>query len=53
MVNPRSGPGRFPTNKVVGDWDFAGDAYGTTSGTPSPHPNSMDCNGPGAAGHAA
>jgi len=46
-VNPRSGPGRFPTSKVVGGWDFAGDAYGTTSAVPSPDPNPMDCNGHG------
>jgi subtilisin family serine protease len=54
--NPRSGPGRFPTAKVVGGWDFAGDSYNATLGTPpAPDPNPMDCNGHGShvAGTAA
>ncbi len=53
-TNPRSGPGRFPTAKVGGGWDFAGDAY--SPGTPpAPDPNPMDCNGHGShvAGTAA
>lgn len=45
-TNPRSGPGRFPTAKVVGGWDFAGDAY-TAGVSPAPDPNPMDCNGHG------
>lgn len=36
----------FPTAKVVGGWDFAGDAY-TGSNTPVPDPDPMDCNGHG------
>jgi uncharacterized repeat protein (TIGR01451 family) len=35
----------FPTAKVVGGWDFAGDAY--TGGIPAPDPDPMDCNGHG------
>ena len=47
-ANPRSGPGRFPTGKVVGGWDFAGDNYSAGFGTPpAPDPNPMDCNGHG------
>ena len=55
-ANPRSGPGRFPTAKVVGGWDFAGDSYNAGLGTPAaPDPNPMDCNGHGShvAGTAA
>jgi uncharacterized repeat protein (TIGR01451 family) len=46
--------GPFPTAKVVGGWDFAGDAY-TGSNAPAPDPNPMDCNGHGShvAGSAA
>jgi subtilisin family serine protease len=53
-TNPGSGPGRFPTSKVAGGWDFAGDAY-TGAGTPAPDPNPMDCQGHGShvAGTAA
>lgn len=53
-TNPRGGPGRFPTAKVAGGWDFAGDAY-TGTGAPAPDPNPMDCNGHGShvAGTAA
>jgi len=42
-------PGIYPTAKVVGGFDFAGDAYsGTGAGaTPQPDPNPMDCNGHG------
>jgi subtilisin family serine protease len=41
----------YPTKKVVGGFDFAGDAY-NASGTgaalvPKPDPNPMDCNGHG------
>jgi uncharacterized repeat protein (TIGR01451 family) len=35
-------PGLFPTAKVVGGFDFAGDAY-TGNNTPIPDPNPMDC----------
>jgi subtilisin family serine protease len=45
-TNPTSGPGRFPTAKVVGGWDFVGDAYtGASVGVPDPNP--MDCLGHG------
>jgi uncharacterized repeat protein (TIGR01451 family) len=36
----------FPTAKVVGGYDFAGDAY-TASNAPVPDPDPMDCNGHG------
>jgi uncharacterized repeat protein (TIGR01451 family) len=36
----------FPTAKVVGGTDFAGDAY-TGSNAPVPDPDPMDCNGHG------
>src|SRR6266446_7030133 len=36
----------FPTTKVVGGYDFAGDAY-TGGNAPAPDPNPMDCNGHG------
>ncbi len=36
----------FPTAKVVGGTDFAGDAY-TGSNAPTPDPDPMDCNGHG------
>ena len=47
-------PGTFPTAKVVGGKDFAGDAY-TGSNTPVPDPDPLDCNGHGShvAGTAA
>jgi uncharacterized repeat protein (TIGR01451 family) len=53
-TNPDSGPGRFPTAKVAGGWDFAGDAY-TAGALPAPDPNPMDCHGHGShvAGTAA
>ncbi|MBV8201730.1 MAG: S8 family serine peptidase, partial [Acidobacteria bacterium] len=35
-------PGLFPTAKVVGGYDFAGDAYDGTN-TPKPDPNPTDC----------
>ena len=35
-------PGLFPTAKVVGGFDFAGDAY-NGGNTPIPDPNPMDC----------
>ena len=35
----------FPTAKVVGGFDFAGDAY--TGASPAPDPDPMDCNGHG------
>lgn len=38
--------GSFPTAKVVGGTDFAGDAY-TGSNAPVPDANPMDCNGHG------
>lgn len=37
----------FPTAKVVGGWDFAGDAYNGGATPPSPDPDPMDCNGHG------
>lgn len=53
-------PGVFPGAKVVGGWDFVGDAYdagGATAAirTPVPDPDPMDCGGHGShvAGSAA
>jgi subtilisin family serine protease len=53
-------PGYFPTAKVVGGWDFVGNAYNADSddpavSTPVPDPNPLDCNGHGShvAGTAA
>ncbi len=46
----------FPTTKVVGGYDFVGDAYDADSNpTPAPDPDPMDCNGHGShvAGTAA
>jgi subtilisin family serine protease len=44
-------PGIYPTAKVVGGFDFAGDAYNASgSGAaliPQPDPNPQDCNGHG------
>ncbi len=40
----------FPTAKVVGGYDFAGDAYNAgdpNNDTPQPDPDPMDCNGHG------
>jgi subtilisin family serine protease len=47
-------PGTFPTAKVVGGVDFAGDAY-TGANVPVPDPDPLDCNGHGShvAGTAA
>ena len=51
--------GTFPTAKVIGGWDFVGDAYNpeNTDGTeiPAPDPDPLDCNGHGShvAGTAA
>ena len=43
--------GSFPTAKVVGGWDFAGDGYDATgelgSVTPIPDPDPLDCGGHG------
>ena len=39
-------PGSFPTAKVVGGMDFAGDAY-TGANAPVPDPDPLDCNGHG------
>jgi subtilisin family serine protease len=44
--------GTFPTAKVVGGFDFAGDAYDATSANPAnripnPDPDPLDCNGHG------
>ena len=39
-------PGTFPTAKVVGGMDFAGDAY-TGANLPVPDPDPLDCNGHG------
>ncbi|MGI8835323.1 MAG: S8 family serine peptidase [Pyrinomonadaceae bacterium] len=38
--------GFFPTQKVAGGYDFAGDAY-TGGNAPAPDPDPMDCNGHG------
>lgn len=52
-------PGSFPTIKVVGGYDFAGDNYDASGDfgptTPSPDPDPLDCNGHGShvAGTAA
>jgi len=47
----------FPTNKVVGGWDFVGDDYDANDASPiiSPDPDPMDCGGHGShvAGSAA
>lgn len=39
-------PALFPTTRVVGGYDFAGDAY-NGGNTPQPDPDPMDCNGHG------
>ena len=39
-------PGTFPTAKVVGGMDFAGDAY-TGANVPVPDPDPLDCNSHG------
>ncbi len=39
-------PGTFPTAKVVGGMDFAGDAY-TGANVPIPDPDPLDCNSHG------
>jgi uncharacterized repeat protein (TIGR01451 family) len=39
--------GSFPTAKVVGGTDLAGDAYNGSATPPAPDPNPMDCNGHG------
>ncbi|MBK8256325.1 MAG: S8 family serine peptidase [Polyangiaceae bacterium] len=38
-------PNSFPTTKVVGGWDFAGDAYNPSGGVPTPNsdPDPLDC----------
>ncbi len=52
-VNPDvADPAAFPTAKVVGGYDFVGDAYDASSddpdiATPVPDPNPLDCNGHG------
>ncbi|HEX9185748.1 MAG TPA: S8 family serine peptidase, partial [Vicinamibacteria bacterium] len=49
-ANPRGGPGRFPTAKIAGGWDFAGDDYSAgvpAQATPLPDANPMDCHGHG------
>lgn len=38
--------GFFPTARVVGGWDFAGDSYGG-GGAAAPDPDPMDCGGHG------
>src|SRR5918994_6689497 len=42
-------PGIYPSAKVVGGFDFSGDAYTGSGGgaVPKPDPNPMDCNGHG------
>lgn len=47
-----NGDGFFPSAKVVGGWDFVGDAYDASSPNPAlripmPDPDPMDCNGHG------
>ncbi|HVJ63437.1 MAG TPA: S8 family serine peptidase, partial [Tahibacter sp.] len=45
-----NGAPAFPTTKVVGGWDFAGDAYNaaaSATSTPAPDPDPMDCGGHG------
>ncbi len=37
----------FPTVRVVGGYDFAGDSYGTDDAAPKPDPDPMDCGGHG------
>lgn len=44
--------GFFPNAKVVGGWDFVGDAY-TGSNTPAPDPDPMDCSNNGHGSHVA
>ena len=46
VVGKNSGNTLFPTAKVVGGFDFAGDAY-NASNAPQPDPNPMDCGGHG------
>jgi uncharacterized protein (TIGR03437 family) len=37
--------GSFPTAKIVGGYDFAGDSYdGSTTSTPAPDPDPLPCN---------
>jgi subtilisin family serine protease len=38
-------PATFPTTKVVGGWDFSGDAYNPSGGQsqPQPDPDPLDC----------
>ena len=49
-IRPTTGPSRrtriFPTAKVVGGFDFAGDAY-NGGNAPQPDADPMDCNGHG------
>ncbi|MEZ4295199.1 MAG: S8 family serine peptidase [Polyangiaceae bacterium] len=50
-------PGSFPGAKIVGGWDFVGDAYNPAAGisTPEPDPDPLDCailgSGDPASGH--
>jgi len=49
-------PGTFPTAKVVGGFDFAGDAYNpddTGHETPIPDPDPLDCSANGHGTHVA
>jgi subtilisin family serine protease len=39
--------GYFPTQKVAGGFDFAGDNYNGSAATAAPDPDPMDCNGHG------
>ena len=39
--------GFFPTQKVAGGFDFAGDNYNGSASTAAPDPDPMDCNGHG------
>ncbi len=42
-------PGSFPTAKVIGGWDFAGDTFNPSAGLTSPNPDDdpLDCTTPG------
>lgn len=42
-------PGSFPTARVIGGWDFVGDAYNPDAGnaSPAPDPDPLDCDGHG------
>lgn len=45
--------GFFPNAKVVGGWDFVGDAYTGSATLPAPDPDPMDCSSNGHGSHVA